>query len=41
MHTTDLPLAKRVFAGGLVVGNAGVLFTILRTWLALERVDGG
>ena len=35
----DVARAQLVFAGGLVVGNAGVVITILRVWLALEGAD--
>ncbi len=39
-HSTDVPRAQAVFALGLVVGNAGVVWTIFRVWLALDQVDG-
>ncbi len=39
LHSTDVPRAKIVFAAGVVVGDAGVLITMLRVWLALDGAD--
>ena len=39
MHTTDLRWARPVFLGGIVVGNAGILATIVRVQAALDRAE--
>ena len=39
VHTTDQQWARPVFLGGLVVGNAGILATIVRLQSALDRVE--
>ena len=39
MHTTDLRWARPVFLGGIVVGNAGILATIVRVQAGLDRVQ--
>ena len=41
LHSTDVARAKLVFAAGIVVGNAGVVITILRVWLALDGLNEG
>ena len=39
MHTTDLRWARPVFLAGIVVGNAGILATIVRVQAALDRAE--
>ena len=39
MHTTDLRWARPVFLGGIVIGNAGILATIVRVQTRLDRLE--
>lgn len=37
MHTTDEYYGRVAFYGGLIVGNAGILYTLLNTYRRLEK----
>ncbi len=40
MHTTDYAVAIRAFGAGLIAGNIGILWTVVRTAQQLDAVDG-
>jgi hypothetical protein len=37
MHTTNEHYGRVAFYGGLIVGNAGILYTLLNTYRRLEK----
>lgn len=37
LHTTDETYGRMAFYGGLIVGNAGILYTLLATYVGLEK----
>jgi hypothetical protein len=37
MHTTDEHYGRVVFYSGLIIGNAGILYTLLNTYRRLEK----
>jgi hypothetical protein len=37
MHTTDVQYGRMAFYGGLIVGNGGMLYTLLATYRRLEK----
>lgn len=39
VHTTDLRWARPVFLGGIAVGNAGLVATIVRLQATLDRLE--
>jgi hypothetical protein len=37
MHTTDYTYGRIAFYSGVIVGNAGIIFTLLETYRRLEK----
>jgi hypothetical protein len=37
MHTTDFAYGRIAFYGGVIVGNAGIIYTLLNTHRRLEK----
>jgi hypothetical protein len=37
MHTTDYTYGRIAFYSGVIVGNVGIMFTLLNTYRRLEK----